>query len=41
VPGARFELFTGPAASQAVLLERPDEFAELVLDFLTTYPRQA
>jgi pimeloyl-ACP methyl ester carboxylesterase len=34
VPGARFELFTGPDASHAVGLERPEEFAALLLDFL-------
>lgn len=36
IPGARFALLSGPGASHAVLLERPDEFAALVLDFLTT-----
>jgi pimeloyl-ACP methyl ester carboxylesterase len=36
IPAARFALLTGPGASHAVLLERPDEFAALVLDFLTT-----
>ena len=35
IAGARFELLTGPGASHAVLLERPDEFTALVLDFLT------
>lgn len=34
VPGARFELFTGPGASHAVGLERPAEFAALLLEFL-------
>jgi pimeloyl-ACP methyl ester carboxylesterase len=34
VPGARYELFTGPGASHAVGLERPEEFAALLLDFL-------
>jgi len=37
IPGARFELLTGAGASHAVMLERPDEFTALVLDFLTTY----
>lgn len=30
IPGARFELFTGPGSSHAALMERPEEFAELV-----------
>ncbi len=34
VPGARFELFTGPGASHAVGLERPAEFVALLFDFL-------
>jgi pimeloyl-ACP methyl ester carboxylesterase len=34
VPGARFELLTGPGASHAAGLERPGEFAGLLLDFL-------
>lgn len=34
IPGARFELLTGPDASHAVLLERPEEFGKLVMDFL-------
>jgi pimeloyl-ACP methyl ester carboxylesterase len=38
VPGARFELFTGPGASHAVGLERPEEFAALLLDFLAEAP---
>jgi pimeloyl-ACP methyl ester carboxylesterase len=38
IRGARFELLTGPGASHAVLLERPDEFTGLVLDFLATKP---
>ncbi|MGU3432562.1 alpha/beta fold hydrolase [Actinomycetes bacterium M1A6_2h] len=36
IDGARFEQFTGPGSSHAALLERTDEFVELVLHFLTT-----
>ncbi|HEY5858572.1 MAG TPA: alpha/beta fold hydrolase [Aldersonia sp.] len=35
IPGARYELFTGPGSSHAALLERTDEFTALVLEYLT------
>ncbi|WP_202966103.1 alpha/beta fold hydrolase, partial [Streptomonospora alba] len=35
---ASFELFTGPGSSHALLMERPEEFADLVLKFLTDPP---
>jgi pimeloyl-ACP methyl ester carboxylesterase len=38
IPGARFELLTGAGSSHAALMERPGEFAELVLDFLGKNP---
>ncbi|MEO9222112.1 MAG: alpha/beta fold hydrolase [Mycobacteriaceae bacterium] len=38
IPGARFELFTGPGSSHAVGLERAEEFGTLVLDFLAEHP---
>ncbi|NMN98388.1 alpha/beta fold hydrolase [Antrihabitans stalactiti] len=34
IPGARFELFTGPGASHAVMLERSAEFLAVVTGFL-------
>ena len=34
VPGARFELVTGPGSSHALHLERPDDVVRLVDDFL-------
>jgi pimeloyl-ACP methyl ester carboxylesterase len=34
VPGARFELVTGPGSSHALHLERPDDLVRLVTDFL-------
>jgi pimeloyl-ACP methyl ester carboxylesterase len=34
IPGARYELLTGSGASHAAPLERPQEVADLVLDFL-------
>jgi pimeloyl-ACP methyl ester carboxylesterase len=38
IPGARFELSTGPGSSHAALMARPEEFAELVLGFLSKNP---
>jgi pimeloyl-ACP methyl ester carboxylesterase len=38
IPGARFELFGGPGSSHALLMERPDEFTDLVVEFLSTVP---
>jgi pimeloyl-ACP methyl ester carboxylesterase len=34
IPGARLEMFTGPGASHAVMLERPEEFLAVVGSFL-------
>ena len=36
IPGARLEIIAGDGASHVVPLERPDEFNELVMRFLTT-----
>jgi pimeloyl-ACP methyl ester carboxylesterase len=41
IPGARFELLTGAGSSHAALMERPQEFTDLVLDFLTKNPVNA
>ena len=41
IPGARFELVTGPGSSHALLMERPQEFTDLVLDHLSTNPLSA
>jgi pimeloyl-ACP methyl ester carboxylesterase len=38
IPGARYELFTGPGSSHALMLERAEEFAQLVLEFLAEHP---
>jgi pimeloyl-ACP methyl ester carboxylesterase len=38
IPGARFELFTGPGSSHAVADERAAEVLPLVLDFLAGHP---
>jgi pimeloyl-ACP methyl ester carboxylesterase len=35
IAGARYELFTGPGSSHALLLERTEEFMSLVLEFLS------
>ena len=34
IPGARFELVTGDGSSHVLPLERPDDFNQLVMDFL-------
>jgi 3-oxoadipate enol-lactonase len=34
IPGARFEIITGDGSSHVVPLERPDDFNQLVIDFL-------
>lgn len=34
IPGARYELVTGPGSSHGMHIERPDEFTKLVADFL-------
>jgi 3-oxoadipate enol-lactonase len=33
-PGARFEIVTGDGSSHVMPLERPDDFNQLVMDFL-------
>jgi pimeloyl-ACP methyl ester carboxylesterase len=38
IPGARYELLTGPGSSHALMLERTEEFTALVLDFLRDHP---
>ena len=38
IPGARYELFTGPGSSHALMLERAEEFIALVLGFVREYP---
>jgi pimeloyl-ACP methyl ester carboxylesterase len=38
VSGARFELLTSAGSSHAALMERPEEFTDLVLDFLSKNP---
>jgi pimeloyl-ACP methyl ester carboxylesterase len=38
VPGARYELVTGPGSSHALHLERPDDLVRLVHDFLQDKP---
>lgn len=35
IPGARFEIVTGDGASHVLPLERPDDFNQLVMNFLT------
>lgn len=37
IPGARFELFTGPGSSHALPMERAEEFLSLVLGFLADH----
>ena len=34
IPGARFELLTGPGSSHGLHLERPEDLLDLVTDFL-------
>ena len=36
IPGARFEIIKGGGSSHAALLERPDEFNQLVTEFLAS-----
>ena len=38
IPGARFELFTGPGSSHALMSERAEEFIGLVLGFVQEHP---
>ena len=37
IPGARYELFTGPGSSHALGVERAEEFVPMVLDFLSQH----
>jgi pimeloyl-ACP methyl ester carboxylesterase len=41
ISGARFDLLTGAGSSHAALMERPQEFTDLVLDFLSKNPINA
>ena len=34
IPGARYEIVTGEGSSHVVALERPDDFNQLVMNFL-------
>ena len=38
IPGARYELFTGPGSSHALGVERAEEFVPMVLEFLGGHP---
>jgi hypothetical protein len=38
IPGARYELLTGPGSSLVLMAERPAEFLSLVLGFLASHP---
>jgi pimeloyl-ACP methyl ester carboxylesterase len=38
IPGARYELLTGPGSSHALMMERAEEFIALVLGFLQEHP---
>ena len=38
IPGARYELFTGPGSSHALMMERAEEFIALVLGFVQEHP---
>ena len=39
VPGARFELFSGPGSSHALGVERAEDFVPLVAGFLAEHPQ--
>ena len=39
IPGARYELLTGPGSSHALAMERAEEFIALVLGFLLAHPQ--
>ena len=41
IQGTRFELLTGAGSSHAALMERPQEFTDLVIDFLSKNPIDA
>ena len=38
IPGARYELFTGPGSSHALGVERAEEFVPMALEFLAQHP---
>ena len=38
IPGARYEVFTGPGSSHVLMLERAEEFIALVLGFVEGHP---
>jgi len=38
IPGARFELLTGPGSSHTLMMERAEEFIALVLAFIQEHP---
>src|SRR4051812_43703200 len=38
IPGAEFELFTGPGSSHGLMMERAEEFNRVVADFLGRHP---
>lgn len=38
IPGARYELFTGPGSSHVLMMERAEEFIPLVLGFMQEHP---
>jgi pimeloyl-ACP methyl ester carboxylesterase len=38
IPGARYELLTGPGSSHALMMERAEEFIALVLGFVQEHP---
>jgi len=41
IAGAQIQIFTGPGSSHALSLERPEEFIQLVADFLVRHPLPA
>ncbi|MGY1637648.1 alpha/beta fold hydrolase [Geodermatophilus sp. SYSU D00742] len=40
IPGARYELVTGPGSSHGMHIERPDDLLRIVTDFLSEHPIQ-
>jgi pimeloyl-ACP methyl ester carboxylesterase len=38
IPGARYELLTGPGSSHVLMMERAEEFIPLVLGFVHEHP---
>jgi pimeloyl-ACP methyl ester carboxylesterase len=41
VPGARYELVTGPGSSHGLHIERPEDLTKIVTDFLDEHPLSA